>query len=74
MKNVMIKAEAADSDTPADFQDNRGRRVGIDRRNFSYSLYVPERRAGRDRRNGKDRRKTPRMQLPVKNNCPSKTR
>ncbi|MBU0993985.1 MAG: hypothetical protein KJ737_15935 [Proteobacteria bacterium] len=36
--------------------DNGGRRSGIDRRQFSYSGYLPERRSGEDRRNGKDRR------------------
>jgi hypothetical protein len=36
--------------------DNRGRRSGIDRRKFSYALVIPERRSGRDRRTGFDRR------------------
>ncbi len=30
--------------------DNGGRRIGIDRRQFSYSRYIPERRDGADRR------------------------
>lgn len=30
--------------------DNGGRRLGIERRQFSYSHYVPERRIGVDRR------------------------
>ncbi len=38
------------------FRDNGGRRSGIDRRQFSYSGHIPERRTGRDRRSGKDRR------------------
>ncbi len=38
--------------------DNGGRRSGIDRRQFSYSTYIPERRLGGDRRTGgSDRRK-----------------
>ena len=36
--------------------DNGGTRLGIDRRIFEYSAYIPERRSGRDRRKGFDRR------------------
>ena len=36
--------------------DHGGRRIGIDRRRFSYSEHIPERRCGVDRRSGKDRR------------------
>ena len=38
-------------------RDNGGRRAGLDRRQFSYSGYLPERRSGVDRRLGFDRRK-----------------
>ena len=38
------------------FADNGGRRLGVDRRQYSYTTHVPERRSGKDRRNGKDRR------------------
>ena len=40
--------------------DNEGRRSGSDRRNYSYTLHIPERRKGRDRRRGDNRRKFPR--------------
>ena len=40
--------------------DNEGRRSGSDRRNYSYTLHIPERRKGGDRRIGDDRRKFPR--------------
>jgi hypothetical protein len=40
--------------------DNGGRRSGGDRRNYSYTLHIPERRDGNDRRSGEDRRKIPR--------------
>ena len=40
--------------------DNGGRRVGIERREFSYNEYFPERRSGKDRRSGNDRRLKPR--------------
>lgn len=36
--------------------DNGGTRLGIDRRIFEYSAYIPERRSGKDRRKGFDRR------------------
>jgi len=38
------------------FPDNGGRRTGIERRHFSYSAHIPERRSGQERRSGKDRR------------------
>ena len=40
--------------------DNGGRRSGGDRRNYSYTLHIPERRSGVDRRSGTNRRKFPR--------------
>lgn len=40
--------------------DNGGRRTGGDRRNYSYSVHLPERRDPNDRRIGRDRRKFPR--------------
>ena len=39
-----------------DFHDNGGRRSGIERRGFSFSIHFPERRSGMDRRSGLDRR------------------
>lgn len=36
--------------------DNGGRRLGIDRRQFSYTDHIPNRRLNGDRRNGADRR------------------
>ena len=36
--------------------DNGGRRSGIERRRFSYSVHIPERRSGIDRRCSQDRR------------------
>lgn len=41
-------------------KDNGGRRSQVNRRNFSYTLHFPQRRSGRDRRSGLDRRKKPR--------------
>ncbi len=36
--------------------DIGGRRLGTDRRQFSYYFHIPERRSGIDRRSGFDRR------------------
>lgn len=40
-----------------------GRRSGIDRRTFSYTCYIPERRMGADRRSGRERRKYKRLSV-----------
>ena len=40
--------------------DKGGIRSGGDRRNYSYSIHLPERRAKKDRRDGVDRRRFPR--------------
>ena len=39
-----------------DTVDNGGRRLGVERRRFSYLVHIPERRSGKDRRSGFDRR------------------
>ncbi len=36
--------------------DKGGNRIGIDRRRFEYTAFIPERRSGKDRRKGFDRR------------------
>jgi hypothetical protein len=36
--------------------DNGGRRSGIDRRQLTYTAHIPERRSGKERRSGLDRR------------------
>ncbi len=38
-------------------RSERDRRTGLDRRHFSYTDHIPERRSGQDRRTGVDRRK-----------------
>jgi hypothetical protein len=35
---------------------NEDRRSGMDRREFSYTAYLPERRSGKDRRDASDHR------------------
>jgi hypothetical protein len=41
-------------------RDNGIRRLGFARREFSYDMHIPERRSGKDRRSGLDRRLRPR--------------
>ena len=36
--------------------DRGGSRLGTDRRKFQYTAYIPEKRSGRERRKGFDRR------------------
>jgi hypothetical protein len=43
--------------------DKGGRRSGIERRCFSYTCYIPERRSGMDRRSGNDRRRSRRLNI-----------
>jgi hypothetical protein len=40
----------------SELKDNGGRRAGVDRRYFSYSNHIPERRLGAERRAYPDRR------------------
>jgi len=40
--------------------DNREKRSGLDRRQYSYDKHIPERRADQNRRNKLDRRLKPR--------------
>jgi len=40
--------------------DNGRMRLGVDRRQFSYFTHIPERRSGKERRSGLDRRLKPR--------------
>jgi hypothetical protein len=42
--------------SPSFLSDQGGRRLGIDRRRFTYTLHIPERRIGGERRRIKDRR------------------
>ncbi|MCP4672494.1 MAG: hypothetical protein GY857_14460 [Desulfobacula sp.] len=46
--------------------DNGGRRAGVDRRQFSYTSYIPERRNSVDRRCDEDRRKMARLNSHLK--------
>jgi hypothetical protein len=52
----MRKARALSVKNPVYDVDNGGRRLGIERRQFNYSHYFPERREGDERRNVPERR------------------
>jgi len=52
----MKEARILNIENPVYIFDNGGRRLGIKRRQFDYSYYFPERRAGLDRRNLPERR------------------
>jgi len=52
----MKEARTLHIEKPAYTIDRGGRRLGIERRQFDYSHYFPERRVGLDRRNLPERR------------------
>jgi len=56
-----MQAAEALSPHPVMLNDNGGRRLGDDRRFYSYNGHIPERRSGEERRSGLDRRKNPRF-------------
>ena len=62
MANTFFKVGVENSEDQTPFGDKGGRRIGVDRRTFSYSLHIPERRSHDDRRKGYNRRKTNRNQ------------
>jgi hypothetical protein len=46
-------------------KDNEGRRSGIERRVFSYTIHIPERRSEKERRKDLDRRARQGFRLPI---------
>ncbi len=61
MADTYYKIDGKNSEDQILLRDKGGRRIGVDRRTFSYSLHVPERRSHSDRRKGVIRRKTNRI-------------
>ena len=57
---MIRKAELANEVIASLIRDNGSVRSGLERRQFSYDKHIPERRSGKDRRNGLDRRLKPR--------------
>jgi len=55
MKGNIETGAAKEANSHLGLCDNGGRRSGIDRRNFCYTVCIPERRVA-DRRSGLDRR------------------
>jgi hypothetical protein len=60
----LMNSDMSEKGQNATSTDNGGRRSGGDRRKYSYTVYIPERRSGKDRRDGKDRRMIPRYKIP----------
>jgi hypothetical protein len=61
MADTHYKIDIKNSEDQILLWDKGGRRIGVDRRTFSYSLHIPERRSHNDRRKGVSRRKTNRI-------------
>ena len=61
MANTLYKVDVENSEDQILLWDKGGRRIGVDRRTFSYSLHIPERRSHKDRRKGDIRRKRNRI-------------
>jgi len=62
MADTLYRVDVENSKDQTPYRDKGGRRIGVDRRTFSYSLHIPERRSHDDRRKGYNRRKTNRNQ------------
>ena len=58
MAEILSKVDVVDSEEQSLLKPIVGRRIGVDRRIFSYSLYIPERRSHDDRRKDDNQRKT----------------
>jgi hypothetical protein len=61
MADTISKVDVEDLEHQTMLTDNGDRRIGFDRRCFSYSLHIPERRSRNDRRVNDNRRKTNRV-------------
>ena len=57
MAEILSKVDVVDSEEQSLIKPIVGRRIGVDRRSFSYSLYIPERRSHDDRRKDDNQRK-----------------
>ncbi len=56
--------------TLINLQKKQDRRSGYDRRQFSYTIHIPERRSQKDRRSGKDRRRDQNRRRPTIDTVP----
>ena len=61
MADPIYKFNATNTEVHTNLKNNGGRRMGADRRIFSYSLHIPERRSHDDRRKRNIRRKPNRI-------------
>ena len=58
--NVPYNNEEFSEDTEVSIENRKDRRIGYDRRQFSYDMFIPELRSGKCRRSNLDRRRKPR--------------
>ena len=61
MPNTTSKVKITKSDIQTNLEIRGCRRIGFERRCFTYSLYIPERRSHLDRRKGNSRRNPERI-------------
>ena len=55
----MVDIDFDDSESPSKIVIKDDRRMGVDRRIFSYHMHIPERRSGQDRRNVRTEESSP---------------
>jgi hypothetical protein len=58
LQTFYSKIKMTDSKEVYHWMAKADRRSGVDRRQFAYTVYIPERRCGKDRRSGKSTGKT----------------
>ena len=61
MAETISEDDIAVAEDQIKLEDNGGRRISVDRRSFSYSLHIPEKRSDDDRRKVYNRRKINRI-------------
>ncbi len=57
---ISEKNKVFSEDMEVSIKNRKDRRLGYDRRQFSYDMFIPELRSGKGRRNRLDRRRKPR--------------
>jgi hypothetical protein len=59
--NVPYNNEECIGDMEVSIENRKDRRMGYDRRQFTYDMFIPELRSGKCRRSNPDRRQKPRI-------------
>ena len=58
---ILDKSKVFNDDMASNIKDNGSRRSNTGRRQFNYDWHIPEKRFGKERRSGLDRRRKPRL-------------